>query len=128
MLKKVFLLVLICSSLAVVEGVAAMQVVDAAISSAIENQQPVDRISAYPADFGKLYCFTRIVGAVAETSVTHIWYFKDHVMAKVVLPVGSGNWRTYSSKRFLPQWAGQWVVKVVDDGGNELAKIPFVLE
>jgi hypothetical protein len=105
-----------------------LTVAEAGITTAIVNQQSVDQISSYPADFGKLFCFTRIVGATEETSITHVWYFMDNEMAKVTLPIGSENWRTYSSKRFLPQWAGQWRVKVLDAEGNELTEIPFVLE
>ena len=107
---------------------ADLRVADGTITSAIENQKPVDQIDSYPADFGKLYCFTRIVGAPEETEVTHVWYYQDNEMARVTLPVRSTDWRTYSSKRFLPQWAGQWKVVVFDGEGNEIATIPFSLE
>lgn len=117
----------------VVLGVSYVQaedlvVVDGTITSAIENQLPVDKIDSYRADFGKLYCFTRIVGAQGDTEVTHVWYYQDNELARVKLSVRSADWRTYSSKRFLPQWAGQWKVVVLDAGGNEIAIIPFSLE
>ena len=107
---------------------AQLKVVDEAITSAVENQLPVDRIESYPADYGKLYCFTRIVGAKSDTEVTHVWYYQDDEMARVVLPVRSADWRTYSSKRFLPQWAGDWKVVVLDSEQNEIASLPFRLE
>jgi hypothetical protein len=94
----------------------------------IENQQPVDRIETFPADYGKLYCFTRVVGADEDTEVVHVWYYQDNEMARVTLPVRSNDWRTYSSKRFLPNWKGQWRVVVVDAQGSELAVIPFRFE
>ena len=103
-------------------------VVDGTITSAIENQMPVDKIDSYRADFGKLYCFTRIVGAAEDTEITHVWYYQDNELARVTLPVRSADWRTYSSKRFLPQWAGQWEVIVLDADGNEIATIPFSLK
>ena len=105
-----------------------LRVADGTITSAIRNQLPVDRIETYRADFGKLYCFTRIVGAQGDTAVTHVWYYQDAELARVTLPVKSSDWRTYSSKRFLPQWAGQWKVVVLDGEGSEIATIPFVLE
>jgi hypothetical protein len=105
-----------------------LEVADGVITSAIENQAPVDKIDTYRADFGKLYCFTRIVGAQGDTEVTHVWYYQDNELARVTLPVRSADWRTYSSKRFLPQWAGQWRVVVLDAVGNEIAVIPFSLE
>ncbi|HEY5674355.1 MAG TPA: DUF2914 domain-containing protein [Malonomonas sp.] len=127
-MNKIILFLLIGSCWISVAFAAELVVAESAITTAIENQQPVDQVGSYPADFGKLFCYTRILGATTETSITHVWYFRDHVMAEVVLPVVSENWRTYSSKRFLPQWAGQWRVKVIDTDGNELADIPFLLE
>ena len=105
-----------------------LRVADGAITSAIENQMPVDRIETYRADFGKLYCFTRISGAQEDTEVTHVWYYQDDELARVTLSVRSADWRTYSSKRFLPQWSGQWRVVVLDGEQNEIATIPFSLE
>lgn len=128
MLKKILLLLFIGSCWSTFAAAGELSVAESSITTAIENQQPVDQISTYPADFGKLYCFTRIVGATSDTSVTHVWLFQGHEMARVTLPVGSKNWRTNSSKRFLPQWAGEWQVRVLDAEGNELASIPFVLE
>lgn len=107
---------------------AEVKVADAVVTTGIEKQMPVDKIDVYPADYGKLFCFTRIVGAEKETQVTHVWYYQDDELARVVLPIGSSDWRTYSSKRFLPQWAGQWRVVVLSEDGRELATVPFVLE
>lgn len=128
MKNKLFLLIIF-----IVLGVSFAQaedlmVADGAITSGIENQIPVDRIESYRADFGKLYCFTRIVGAQGDTEVTHVWYYQDDELARVTLPIRSSDWRTYSSKRFLPQWAGEWRVVVLDGDQVEIATIPFKLE
>ena len=127
-MKRIFLL-LVCLMVSVSFVYAAeLQVADGTITTAIENQMPVDRIESYRADFGKLYCFTRIVGAQENTEVTHVWYYEDDEMARVTLSIGSADWRTYSSKRFLPQWAGNWKVVVLDSDQNVIGEIPFVLE
>lgn len=128
MKNRLFLLIIF-----IVLGVSFAQaedlmVADGAITSGIENQIPVDRIESYRADFGKLYCFTRIVGAQGDTEVTHVWYYQDDELARVTLPIRSSDWRTYSSKRFLPQWAGEWRVVVLDGDQVEIATIPFKLE
>ena len=107
---------------------AEIQVADATITTAIEQQMPVDSIDVYPADYGKLFCFTRILGAEQDTMVTHVWYYQDDELARVELQVGSSDWRTYSSKRFLPQWAGQWRVVVLAEDGQQLATVPFELK
>ena len=107
---------------------AQLMVTDSAITTAVVAQMPVDRRTVFPADYGKLFCFTRIAGAEQETTITHVWFYQDQEMARVALPIRSSDWRTYSSKRFLPQWSGQWRVSVVDENMNELASIPFELE
>ncbi|MFK5927351.1 MAG: DUF2914 domain-containing protein [Desulfuromusa sp.] len=129
-MKKIFVLMMIFAAIGSISFAQAegLRVVDGTITSAIENQLPVDKIESYPADFGKLYCFTRIVGAQEDTEVTHVWYYQDAELARVTLPVRSSDWRTYSSKRFLPQWAGQWRVVVLDGEQNEIATIPFMLD
>lgn len=127
MYKKIFLLVIIFA-VAFSAQATEMQVVDATITSAIENRMPADSIEVFPADYGKLFCFTRIVGATQETQVTHVWFYEDQEMARVTLSVQSADWRTFSSKRFLPQWVGQWSVVVEDEQGVSLAEVFFRLE
>ena len=128
-MKKKILLTLLCFSLGLISTQAAQLTVSLGqITTAIEKQMPVDKVESFPADYGKLFCFTRIAGAHQETQITHVWYYQEDEMARVVLPVKSSDWRTYSSKRFLPQWRGQWRVKILDAEENELATIPFVLE
>ena len=128
MLKKLMLLFLVCCFNVSIAQATDLRVADGTITSAIENQMPVDRVEVFPADYGKLYCFTRIVGAQEETAVTHVWFFQDDEMARVTLPVRSGDWRTYSSKRFLPQWSGEWRVVILDGDQKEIAVLPFRLE
>jgi len=127
-MKKSVLLALFFLLLLYSFAAAEVRVEDATITTAIENQMPVDKIEVYPADYGKLFCFTRIVGAEQETEVTHVWYYQEDELARVTLPIGSSDWRTYSSKRFLPQWAGQWRVLILAEDGSELATVPFILE
>lgn len=128
MFKRIFFLIVVFCLLVCSVASGEVRVADAVITTAIEKQMPVDKIDRFPADYGKLFCFTRIVGAEKETQVTHVWYYQDDELARVELSVGSADWRTYSSKRFLPQWAGQWRVVVLSEDGRELATVPFVLE
>ena len=128
-MKKLFglMFVMVALSISYVQA-GDLRVAEGTITTAIEDQMPVDKIDSYRADFGKLYCYTRIVGAQGDTEVTHVWYYQDNELARVTLSVRSADWRTYSSKRFLPQWAGQWKVVVLDADENEIATIPFSLE
>ncbi len=128
MQKKLLLLMVIIVLNTSLVGASTLHIADGAITTAIENQMPVDRVNSVVAAFGKLYCFTRIIGAEEDTEITHVWYYQEDEMARVTLSIGSGDWRTYSSKRFLPQWAGSWQVVVLDGAGNRIGMIPFVLE
>ncbi len=128
MLKRLMIVLALIIMTATVSMATELKVADATITTAVENQMPVDRIEVFAADYGKLYCFTRIVGAESATAVTHVWYYQENEMARVELAVGSSDWRTYSSKRFLPQWIGEWKVVVLDADRNVIAEIPFRLE
>ncbi len=128
MLMKKLLLFAVLLFLGLSAEAAEIKVLDSVITTAIKNQLPVDHLEVYPAGYGKLFCFTRIIGAREETHVTHVWYYQDDELARVSLSIGSADWRTYSSKRFLPQWVGQWRVEVLDENGHELVTVPFELK
>lgn len=77
---------------------------------------------------GQIYCLTRIRNLTDGSGVTHVWYYEGKTMARVELNVGSGDWRTWSSKRILPAWKGPWEVKVLDANGMVLASAGFTVE
>lgn len=81
--------------------------------------------TVFEAGLERVFCRMHITGAVAPTTVTHVWYRDGKTMAQVELNVGSGNWRTWSSKRLLPSWTGFWEVKVLDQTGKVLASASF---
>jgi hypothetical protein len=90
-----------------------------------ETRALVEPGTEFPAGIERIYCRMHIVGAQAPTTVTHAWYRDGKTMAEVELNVGSGNWRTWSSKRLLPDWTGYWEVKVLDQAGKVLASSSF---
>lgn len=103
----------------------ALEVEEASITTRIVNRAPLDSLNTVPAGVDQLYCFTRISGATDDTSITHVWYHNDTELARVSLPVRSSSWRTWSSKRILPQWKGAWRVEVLDADGQPLLIVPF---
>jgi hypothetical protein len=66
-----------------------------------------------------------VVGAEEDTWITHVWYFENKELARVRLDVSSSDWRTWSSKRIMPQWKGLWRVEVLDATGQPLLIVPF---
>lgn len=126
MMKRVLMVVLIvllspvfCLGLEIAEGV---------VTTAITERQPTDTLVSVSADVGEVYCFTRVVGAESDTVVSHVWLWQGREMAKVALTVKSNNWRTWSSKRILPEWRGDWTVSVQDEAGVELTSVAFIVE
>jgi hypothetical protein len=106
----------------------ALTVGDVAITTQVVDHAPVDRIETYPARLGKLFCFSKIEGAVKDTSIEHVWLYQGDEMARVRLPIKSASWRTYSSKKMFPAWKGDWQVRILDEEGQELALVPFRVE
>lgn len=123
-------LLLLAALLAVTVPVyaAGLSVAEGKITTQVVNRAPVDAVEVVPASVGKLYCFTRLIGAAAPTQVTHVWYRGDQEMARVELPVKSADWRTWSSKKILPGWSGNWRVEVRDAANNLLQTLTFTLQ
>jgi len=124
-MKQLFLLFILLSS---PFCVFALTSTDAVITTMIIEREPVDKVDIYPAQSGQLYCFTLIEGATTDTSVDHVWIYQGKEMARVSLPVRSAKWRTYSSKRIVPEWKGDWEVRVIDSTGQELTTTYFRVE
>ncbi len=108
--------------------VIAMTASDVVITTMINDRVPVDNVAIYPAQQGRLYCFSQIEGATGETSIDHVWLYEGKEMTRVTLPVRSAKWRTYSSKRIVPEWKGEWEVRVVGPAGIEMTTVPFRVE
>jgi hypothetical protein len=124
-MKRLILVILL---LAFPLSAIAMTASDVVITTMVDNRVPVDNVETYPAQLGKLYCFSLIKGATTETSVDHVWLYEGKEMARVTLPVRSAKWRTYSSKRIVPEWKGEWEVRVVGPAGIEMTTVQFKVE
>ena len=111
--------------LAVTAAAATLQVESAVICEQVVDREPVDVGSSFSATVGKLYFFTKIVGAEGNAQVTHVWYYGDTERARVTLSVRASNWRTYSSKRIQAHETGAWRAEILDAEGNTLATARF---
>lgn len=104
-----------------------VEIEQAVMTTAIEDRTPVDDVEVFPAADGQLYCFTKVVGVGEPTEIVHLWYRGEELMSRVVLPVRSSGWRTWSIKSFLPEWQGAWRVEVRDSQGELLKELEFSL-
>jgi hypothetical protein len=105
-----------------------IEVVNIVICTSIEDREPVGSASVFSSDVGKLYCFTKVMGQTDTSSISHVWYYGDMQMAKINLNIGGKTWRTWSSKKLLMEWVGDWRVEIQDASGNVISEISFKIE
>jgi len=102
-----------------------IQVVRAVLAAGVREREPVGILDeVVPKSMRRVYFFTQIHGAKGMTLV-HRWRYGERVMAEVRLPIHSDQFRTWSSKRMSPAWAGRWWVEVADENGQVLARKGF---
>jgi Protein of unknown function (DUF2914) len=91
----------------------------AAITSGVENHEPIDSLTNVTTEKGKLYYFTDLRDMEGQ-KVIHRWEHNGEVMAEVPFEIGGPRWRVFSSKNLLPSWTGDWKVSVVAANGETL--------
>jgi len=131
-MKKLILLALVVvvlfSSVAFAQDQEGIKVENAVICTSVEDRQPVGVGSVFNADIGRLYCFTKLTSQTDTAEISHVWFLGDTQMAKIDLPIRAKTWRTWSSKRILLDWVGDWRVEIQDSEGNVLYEIFFVIK
>ena len=102
----------------------AVEVVDAVVCRDVQDREPVEPGDSFPADVGKVWCWSKIKDGKGET-IKHIYYYEGEEKAVIELSIGSSMWRTRSSKRILSSWTGNWRVDIVDEEGVTLKSLAF---
>ena len=106
---------------------AALQVEIGVICKNVVDREPVDSAESFEAAVGKLFCFTKIVGAQTPIEITHVWYFGDVERGRVTLSVEAASWRTWSSKIIQTHEVGPWHVDVLGPDGTVLKTLNFTI-
>ena len=112
---------------AMAAGPSSLQVTEAYICLDVVDLQCQGKDTTFSSSLGKLYCFTRVIGAQEPTQIFHVWYYGQHERARVPLQVNSSNWRTYSSKIIQAHEAGQWRVEILGPNNELLNVVRFQL-
>jgi hypothetical protein len=97
----------------------------AVLCTGIVNREPVAPLDSVVTAVDTVYFFTAIAD-LGGTTVTHRWKHDGEVLAEIPMHIGGPHWRVYSRKVLLPEWAGDWVVEVVDEDTRMLVRHPFV--
>jgi hypothetical protein len=97
----------------------------AALTTAVQDREPIDSVSSLSNDKTTLYYFTEVRDMAGQT-IKHRWEHNGEVMAEVEFQIGGPRWRIYSSKTLVPTWLGDWKVSATDAAGNPLSVNNFV--
>jgi hypothetical protein len=103
----------------------AVEVAEAVICRDVVDREPIDFGDSFEVTVGKLFCFTKIVGAQEEIEIAHVWYYGDVERARVNLSVRAASWRTYSSKIIQPHEIGDWHVDIIGPDDEVLETVEF---
>ncbi|MCK4409120.1 MAG: DUF2914 domain-containing protein [Candidatus Eisenbacteria sp.] len=109
---------------------SGLRVLRTYVCKGIEQSEPTEAGKSFIPEDGvlRLCCFSEIAGAAGPDTVLHIWRWGDREMARVVLEVKNSRWRTWSTKRILDEWRGEWHVDVTDSDGVVLTRLEFSVE
>ena len=99
----------------------------AQFTNAVENREPVDKVSNLLNDKNRIYFFSEIKDAPNQ-KITHRWEYDGKVMSEMNFDVGSARWRVFSSKTLDPSWTGEWKVSVLDEAGSTLGVSTFTYQ
>ena len=136
MVRRIFPIVLLLLTImlvvfpfsSVTAQASSIQVAEASICLDVVDLQCQGKDTTFSSSLGKLYCFTRIIGAQEPTQIFHVWFYEEKQRARVPLQVNSPNWRTYSSKIIQPHEKGEWRVEILGPDNELLKVIHFQIE
>jgi hypothetical protein len=108
-----------------------IRVLRAYVCKGIDEGEPTEAGKSFvpaPEETLMLCLFSEIGAAGRPDTVFHIWYWGEREMARIPLSVKGQRWRTWSEKRIVDAWRGEWHVDVADREGTVLARLPFSVE
>lgn len=110
-----------------VAGQTTMSVSRTAACAGVGNREPIGVAEVFVSSTDRIFFYSEIMGADNPQDLRHLWRYEGKPIAEVVLQVGGQRYRTWSSKKIIPQWTGNWQVDVVDVSGAILASGSFVV-
>jgi len=127
-MKKLLFVLFLAPMFLLAQETSTASVTELTFCTAIEDRVPVAPDTSFMSDIERVFCYTKISGAAADSSVTHVWYHGDKEMARQKLSVKADKWRTWSSKRIVDSWTGAWRVDVLSAAGTVLESKAFTIK
>ena len=127
------IMMIIISSMVIVPAAFAMDdpgftIKRMVISKDVIDNEPVGVGDFFSAATDKVYCFLEVGNIETDMQISIVWYWSSQEMARVALPIQTGNrWRTYSSKK-LRGLKGNWQAELQDSSGIVHNSVSFVVE
>lgn len=115
------------TAVAAQEGASSVYVDSSMLCRTVENRECVGEATTFPVAMGRIYCHSTILGAEKEIVIHHVWYWEDTQVADVPLFVRTPRFRTYSSKKILPNQKGEWRVEIIGTNGNIIGRNYFTV-
>ena len=126
MKAKTILVVAVLLAMLIPATCFAAEVAEAVMCRDVQDRQPVGESDSFPADIGKVWCWSKIKDGQG-TTITHRYYYAGEEKAAISLAIGSPLWRTYSNKKILSDWTGAWRVDIVAEDGAVLKSLSFTV-
>lgn len=127
MKKTIVLIIILLFSSPKVFSQNDLEVTEMFFCRKIENTEPVGIDSIFLGTIRKVFCFSKIEGALDTTMITHIWYYSSDEIAEIDLDIRSPSWRTWSSKNIMKGWTGNWRVDIYSKSGVLLKSKEFTI-
>lgn len=103
------------------------KVARAQFTNAVQDREPVDKVSSLLNDKNRIYFFSEIKDAPNQ-KITHRWEHDGKVVSETSFDVGGNRWRVFSNKTLDPKQTGEWKVSVLDETGSTLGASTFTYE
>ena len=110
-----------------VSAQSGLSVSESSVATNVVDRMPTGAATSFMSGVERVYAWTRIEGASAETTIHHVWIHDGVERADLELRIGGSPWRTWSNKAILPEWTGEWRVEVRDSGGSVLETLTFTV-
>ena len=99
-------------------------VTSATFTSGIADGAPIDYRQQFDTNTPVVYYYTEVVGLGGQ-KVTHRWKLEGKVIQEITLPVKSERHGVWSMNKMQPQRTGNWMVEVVNPGGEVIKRDNF---
>jgi hypothetical protein len=123
----IMLSIVLFASVGLAQDVSNASVAELVFCTAVEEREPVGVDTTFNNSIEQVFCYTTILNAATDGLVTHVWYHNDKEMARVDLNIKGDRWRSWTSKRIIPEWHGTWRVDVLSADGAILKSASFTV-